>query len=161
LYCQLLEAAVRKLKKLPPKMSIDVDIDLPGEAYIPDEYVPDLRLKIDLYRRLARVTEDDQIREFRAELVDRFGALPDSVERMLRLTELKMDAALWQIAALRMEERYLVFDYTDHARIEQLSRQTKGKVRVVDDKNAYFTLPTDAVHPDRILAVARSVLRPI
>jgi transcription-repair coupling factor (superfamily II helicase) len=161
LYCQLLEAAVRKLKKLPPKMSIDVDIDLPGEAYIPDEYVPDLRLKIDLYRRLARVTEDEQVREFRAELVDRFGAPPEPVERMLRLTELKMDAALWQIAALRMEERYLVFDYTDRTRVEQLARAAKGKVRVVDEKNAYFTLPADAVHPDRILAVARSVLRPV
>ncbi len=56
LYCELLEQAVRRLKKLPPKETIDVHIDLPGEAYIPRSYVPDMRMKIDLYRRLTRVT---------------------------------------------------------------------------------------------------------
>jgi transcription-repair coupling factor (superfamily II helicase) len=161
LYCQLLEAAVRKMKKLPPKMSIDVDIDLPGEAYIPDDYIPDLRLKIDLYRRLARVTDEEQVREFHAEMTDRFGPPPEPVQRMLRLTELKIDAAVWQVAALRIEDRYLVFDYTDRGRIDQLARLTQGKLRVVDEKNAYFTLPADATHPDRILAAARSVLRPV
>ena len=56
LYCQLLENAVRQLKQMPPKLSIDVDIALPGEAYLPADYVPDMRLKIDLYRRLSRIT---------------------------------------------------------------------------------------------------------
>ena len=52
LYCELLEQAVRQLKKLPPKEFVDVTLDLPGEAYLPRTYVPDMRLKIDLYRRL-------------------------------------------------------------------------------------------------------------
>ena len=51
MYCELLESAVRKLQRLPPKLTIDVTIDLPGEAYLPQQYVPDMRLKIDLYRR--------------------------------------------------------------------------------------------------------------
>src|SRR3989304_563925 len=55
LYCALLEKAVRALKKMPPRESIDVNIDLPGEAYLPRGYVPDMRAKIDLYRRLGRV----------------------------------------------------------------------------------------------------------
>ncbi len=56
LYCELLEQAVRKLKQLPPRQSIDIRIDLPGETFIPRNYVPDMRMKIDLYRRLTRVT---------------------------------------------------------------------------------------------------------
>ena len=56
LYCQLLENAVRTLQQMPPKVRLDVDIDLPGEAFLPDDYVPDMRLKIDLYRRLTRVS---------------------------------------------------------------------------------------------------------
>ena len=55
LYCQLLDAAVRRLKQLPPQQSIDVTIDLPGQAFFPRGYVDDLRMKIDLYRRLARI----------------------------------------------------------------------------------------------------------
>ncbi|MEZ6093329.1 MAG: transcription-repair coupling factor [Pirellulaceae bacterium] len=54
LYCQLLETAVRKLKKMPAKLSMHVDIDLPIEAHLPAEYVGSGREKIDLYRRLTR-----------------------------------------------------------------------------------------------------------
>ena len=59
LYCALLEKAVRQLKKLPPRETVDVNIDLPGEAYLPRGYVPDMRAKIDLYRRLARLTTEN------------------------------------------------------------------------------------------------------
>ena len=79
LYCDLLEQAVRQLKQLPPKTSIEVDVDLPGEGYIPRSYVPDMRLKIDLYRRLARVSNLSELADFRAELVDRFGPPPPPV----------------------------------------------------------------------------------
>ena len=61
LYCELLEKAVRQLKQLPPKPTVDVNIDLPGEAYLPRRYVPDMRLKIDLYRRLARVGTQEEL----------------------------------------------------------------------------------------------------
>ena len=57
LYCQLLENAVRSMKKLPPKLSIDVDIDLPGSAFLPADYIMDQRLKIDVYRRISRMLE--------------------------------------------------------------------------------------------------------
>ena len=65
LYCQLLENAVRRLKQMPPKMSIDVDLALPGQAYLPPEYVPDMRLKIDLYRKLSRITSRQELEEYR------------------------------------------------------------------------------------------------
>ncbi|MFO0068436.1 MAG: helicase-related protein, partial [Pirellulaceae bacterium] len=55
LYCQLLEQAVRTLTHQPPKLSIDVEMHLPIDAYLPTEYVPEMRHKIDLYRRLTRL----------------------------------------------------------------------------------------------------------
>ena len=73
LYCQLLENAVRQQKHLPTKLSIHVDIDLPLSAYLPDEYIQDRRQKIDLYRRLTRLEQFDQVEELRAEMQDRFG----------------------------------------------------------------------------------------
>ena len=82
LYCQLLENAVRTLQKQPPKVRLEVDINLPGDAFLPPDYVPDLRLKIDLYRRLTRVSRYDELEDFRTELVDRFGEPPRPVERL-------------------------------------------------------------------------------
>jgi len=66
LYCELLEQAVRRLKHMPPKQAIDVRVDLPGEAYIPRTYVPDVRMKIDLYRRLARATDGQELVDLKA-----------------------------------------------------------------------------------------------
>ena len=74
LYCQLLEAAVRQLTHQAPKRSIDVEFNLPIEGFIPGEYVPEMRHKIDLYRRLSRLESIQDIADLRQELIDRFGA---------------------------------------------------------------------------------------
>ena len=158
LYCQLLENAVHALQKKPPKLSIDVDIDLPGEAYLPDDYVDDMRLKIDLYRRLSRVATFQELEEYGEELEDRFGKPPESVRRMLALAELKLEAAVWQIQAIHIEQRYMVFTYANQGRIEQLAKMCSGELRVVDDKSAYFTLSKDAMDHASMIRAAKSML---
>jgi len=160
LYCQLLENAVRTLQKQPPKVRLEVDINLPGDVFLPDEYVPDLRLKIDLYRRLSRVNRYDELQDFRSELVDRFGEPPREVERLLDLTELKMDAALWHISTVFIEGDFVVFRYDDRPRIEQLVRQHAGKLRLVDDQSVYLPLPQGLTENDRIWRIVKSTLRP-
>jgi transcription-repair coupling factor (superfamily II helicase) len=160
LYCQLLENAVLTLQKQPPKVKLEVDINLPGDAFLPDEYVPDLRLKIDLYRRLSRVSRFDELDDFRTELVDRFGEPPRCVERLLDLTALKMDAALWHISSIYIEGQFVVFKYDNRQRIEQLVRQQKGKLRLVDDRSVYLPLPNDISDKDRIWRIVKVVLRP-
>ena len=159
LYCQLLENAVRSLKKLPPRLVLDVDVDLPGRAFLPDSYIFDLRSKIDVYRRLARIASDEELRQFADELRDRFGPLPPPVQRMLQIAALRIDAAIWQIATIRMENEYLVFDYSNASRIHQLAQLTKGRLRVVDGASAYVTVPPAARNPDALLNLAKSVLR--
>jgi transcription-repair coupling factor (superfamily II helicase) len=160
LYCQLLENAVRTLQKQPPKVKLEVDINLPGDAFIPDDYVPDLRLKIDLYRRLSRVSRFDELDDFRTELVDRFGEPPRCVERLLDLTALKMDAAVWHISSMYIEGQFVVFKYDNRQRIEQLVRQQKGKLRLVDERSVYLPLPQDITDKDRIWRIVKVVLRP-
>ena len=160
LYCQLLENAVRTLQKQPPKVSLDVDIDLPGDAYLPPDYVDDQRQKIDLYRRLTRVTSVQELSDFRSELVDRFGPVPPPVERLLSLAELKMDAAIWQIAGIEIEGQFLKFTYSNRQRIEQLARMHKGKLRVVDQRSVYLPLPKGTLDADQVQSLVKSVLRP-
>ena len=160
LYCHLLENAVRTQKRMPPVRSIDVDVDLPGRSYLPTDYVPDMRLKIDIYRRLARITTVDQLSELREELLDRFGSLPDPVRRMLSVEELRIDAAVWQIAEVYRDGRFVVFRYTNRARAEQLARQHDGKLRLVDDQHAYLTISQGVTTPDALLKTTKTVLRP-
>jgi transcription-repair coupling factor (superfamily II helicase) len=160
LYCQLLENAVRALQKTAPRLKLDVDVNLPGDALLPDDYIPDIRLKIDLYRRLTRLNTYQDLDDLRAELVDRFGPPPRPVERLIELIELKMDAAIWFIAAIFREDKFLVFQYRDRGRIEQLARQHKGQLRIVDDKSVYLPLSPQLTDPDQIFALVKAVLRP-
>jgi transcription-repair coupling factor (superfamily II helicase) len=160
LYCELLESAVRQLKKLPPEVAIDVDLDVPGEAFLPDIYVPDMRFKIDLYRRLARIVDVGELNQLRAELQDRFGSPPEPVLRLLELSELRIDAAIWQISAIFVEDAYLVFRYGHRPRIEQLARMSGGRLRVVDDKSAYLDASQQLADSDQLLELLKSVLRP-
>ena len=159
LYCTLLENAVRTLQKMAPKIALDVDINLPGDAYLPADYVDDLRLKIDLYRRLTRVSTYEQLADFRSELVDRFGEPPPPVERLLALAELKMDAAVWNISEIFIENEFLVFRYGNCSRIEQLAKLRRGQVRIVDERSAYVPIPKGLAHDHRLLDLAKSLLR--
>ncbi len=160
LYCELLEQAVRKLKQLPPKVSVDVAIDLPCEAYIPRSYLGDMRLKIDLYRRVGRLSTMEEWEDLAAELVDRFGPRPGEVERMLLLAKLRIWAHSWQIESIHLEEGYVVFRYAERRRIEQLAQISAGRLRIVDKKSAYLPLGKDVTQSDQIPAVVESLLRP-
>ncbi len=138
LYCQLLEGAVRQLTHQPPKISIDVEVDLPVEAFLPVDYVPDMRQRIDLYRRISRLSDVQQIDDMREELQDRFGKLPKYVDRLLEVAELKIDATIWCVKAIQIEESFLVLTYTNRQRIEHLAKLHNKRLRIVDQHKAYW-----------------------
>jgi transcription-repair coupling factor (superfamily II helicase) len=159
LYCELLEQAVRRLRQLPPKTSIDVDVDLPCEAHLPRSYVPDMRLKIDLYRRLARVASEDELRDFCLELKDRFGPAPPAVDRLIRLARVRIAAHQWQISRIHMEDHYVVMRYASGPLIQRLARASGGALRVVDHQSAYLPTGKRVAHSDQLLARIDSLLR--
>jgi transcription-repair coupling factor (superfamily II helicase) len=138
LYCQLLENAVRQLTNQPPKISLEVDVELPVEAFLPVEYVPDMRHRIDIYRRISRLSDVGQLDDLRDELADRFGPLPATVERLLAIAELKIDATLWAVKAIHTEDNYVVLTYANRQRIEHLAKMQNRRLRIVDHQKAYW-----------------------
>jgi transcription-repair coupling factor (superfamily II helicase) len=144
---------------MPAKLAIHVEVDLPVAAYLPDDYVNDRRQKIDLYRRLTRLERFDQIDELRKEFRDRFGKLPAAVERLMSLSELKLEAAVWQITSISMEDKYLTFKFQDRARFAQLSK-VRPMIRIIDECTAMVTLKESTIHPTKMLALVKSLLQP-
>ncbi len=160
LYCELLEQTVRKLKHLPPRRMVDVHVDLPGEAFLPRSYVPDMRAKIDLYRRLSRVSNFEEVADLAAEMSDRFGPHPPPVARLLALAELRIAAAHWRIESIQREDGYAVFGYTDREKIEELARRHRGKLRIVDERAAYLPLDREIAQSERIVEPIKALLQP-
>jgi transcription-repair coupling factor (superfamily II helicase) len=111
LYCRLLQEAVGELRDgeieraLPPQPPA---IDLPMRAYIPEEYVNDLDMRLTIYQRLAKLSTSKQVAEMAEELKDRFGPMPSPVTNLLyaiKVRILAMDAGVESIAS---EDREMV-----------------------------------------------------
>ena len=160
LYGALLEKAVRRLKQLPAQESIDVSIDLPVGAYFPRQYIADMRTKIDLYRRLAKIITDDELNDLRAELADRFGQVPAAVEQLMELARVRIWAHGWRINSIHLEDPYLVLGYSDKSKLDRLVDRSKRRLRVADDQSAYLPLNNGVSDVSLILEELKSLLQP-
>ncbi len=93
LYQEMLEDAVAQLKTgegfedVPDQWSPQINIG--AAVLIPEEYVPDLNVRMALYRRLATIEDRTEMEGFAAELIDRFGPLPDEVRSLLEIVAIK------------------------------------------------------------------------
>jgi transcription-repair coupling factor (superfamily II helicase) len=149
---------------MPPAEPPPVTIDLPGTAWLPRDFIPDFRAKIDVYRRLSRVTGEGQVDDLAAELADRFGPLPAEVTRMLEFARLRVAAAAHGIDSITRQPGMLVIGHHDPQAIQRLRAawQAGGKtLRVVGDRSAVVPLEQRVCDdPDRLLAAVRTLLRP-
>jgi transcription-repair coupling factor (superfamily II helicase) len=115
LYQSMLEDAILELKaggiaraeEFTPQISIDAPI------LIPEAYVPDLDLRMGLYRRLGDLEDRPAIDEFAAELIDRFGALPEETANLLRIVEVKLNCMAARIAKLDLGPKGAVVTFAD------------------------------------------------
>ncbi|MEL6504581.1 MAG: transcription-repair coupling factor [Pseudomonadota bacterium] len=93
LYQQMLEEAVAELKEGGDGIELDgkwsPQITVGATVMIPESYVPDLTLRMSLYRRLAELDSAEEIDAFGAELIDRFGPLPSEVGQLLKIVYVK------------------------------------------------------------------------
>jgi transcription-repair coupling factor (superfamily II helicase) len=112
LYTQMLAQAVSRLKGEEPGRTTRtlsesaIVIDLPLMAYLPTDYIPELELRLNIYRRIGGLEQVEEVDGMRAELIDRFGALPSAVEGMLYQIQIKLlSEAASATAILKREGR--------------------------------------------------------
>ncbi|MGH3359586.1 MAG: transcription-repair coupling factor, partial [Nocardioidaceae bacterium] len=92
LYVRLVGEAVAEFRGDGGPPEREVKIELPIDAHLPHEYVPSERLRLEMYKRLAAVRDDEEIVALREELTDRYGAPPDSVGSLLEVARLRTRA---------------------------------------------------------------------
>ena len=100
LYCRLLEEAVMALKGEKVEETVETRISLPVEAYLPDDYVPDSRQKVSIYKKIAGLKDRDALNELRDELQDRYGAIPEPAEMLLEVANIKQLSQYLGITAI-------------------------------------------------------------
>ncbi|MCA9322615.1 MAG: transcription-repair coupling factor [Planctomycetes bacterium] len=89
LYCRLLDAAVKSLQKKRVVLPDEVDLNLDFEAFLPEDWIPDTKVKLEVYRKLGRARVDAEFDDLEAELRDRFGPLPRAAMDLVEVCRIR------------------------------------------------------------------------
>ncbi|MEA4928658.1 MAG: transcription-repair coupling factor [Candidatus Limiplasma sp.] len=89
MYLKLIEQAVGEAKGLEETPELDTRVELSIDAYLPEELVPDERLRIEIYKRIAMVEDEASRMEIEDELIDRFGDIPTPVQNLMSIAQLR------------------------------------------------------------------------
>ena len=112
MFLQLMENSIAELKgeTVPERLEPEINIIL--SASIPESYIPDIDQRLAAYRRLARMTELSEITDFKAELIDRFGALAVDTENLLLKIMLKILSIKAGVKRLDLTDRQLLLSFS-------------------------------------------------
>ena len=148
LYVQMLEEAVARLKGEAPSEGPEPELKLSLAAALPEGYVPDDKVRLNLYRRLSRLRTRDELDEVATELNDRFGPLPEAVENLLRAVELKgvlrkMFAERMDLGPGSLKVYFGEQPRVDVERLLALARKTPDLVKVYPDGQVAVAFRSD------------------
>jgi transcription-repair coupling factor (superfamily II helicase) len=148
LYQEMLREAVEALRAgiaEPAEEAWSPSITLGTPVTIPDNYVPDLHLRLSLYRRLAKLESDAEIESFAAEMIDRFGPLPSEAEELMQLVAIKVLCRQAHVEKVEAGPKGVVVAFRDNS-----FANPQGLVRYVAEQG-----PQAKVRPDMKIVFVR------
>ncbi|MBZ0160156.1 MAG: transcription-repair coupling factor [bacterium] len=136
LYCRLIESTVRNLKGEAAAEPVEPSIRLEAEGYVPEAYVEDPNIRLQLYKRLAALSLPQEISAFREELVDRFGEPPHETERLLTAMTLRILARSLCIREVNITGKTIRFAFSEPpplapAKVAALLHKEGGRLRYI------------------------------
>jgi transcription-repair coupling factor (superfamily II helicase) len=110
LYQSMLEEAILEARADAdglgkPRGSFSPQITIDAPILIPDDYVPDLSVRMALYRRLNELEQGQDVEGFAAEMTDRFGPIPEPTQNLLKLIQIKQNALIAQVSKMEVGAR--------------------------------------------------------
>ena len=148
LYQEMLEEAVSQLKSGEVAEADDQwspQINIGTSVLIPETYVPDLDVRMALYRRLAGIESENDIDRFAAELIDRFGALPEEVQHLLDIVAIKALCRAAQVEKIEAGPKGATLTFRNNTFPNPV-----GLVRLIAEHQS-----TMRVRPDQKVVIAR------
>jgi len=138
MYLQLMERAMSELKGEPMELEVVPEIIVNQSAYIPEAYMPDIDQRLVTYRRLARMNAPSDVEDFREELQDRFGPLPEEASALLEKIILYVLCKQIGIQRLELGDKRLVLIFSQKTpvtpeKIMTLIQQDPQRFRLVSD----------------------------
>ncbi|CAO3453624.1 DEAD/DEAH box helicase [Azospirillum largimobile] len=165
LYQRILADALRSLRRQPDERW-DPEVTVAVPHCIPAAYIPEEELRIGLHRRIARTREAGDLDALREEMEDRFGPLPDPVERLLAIASLRCRCRALGVASLGCGPAGVAATLRGDraaARAATLAKRSKGLLRAQDDRLAAALEAPDAdgrlANAERVLDCIEAIVR--
>ncbi|MBT9255161.1 transcription-repair coupling factor [Phycicoccus sp. MAQZ13P-2] len=120
LYVRLVGEAVASFRGEGEEAPAEIKIELPVDAHLPHDYVPHERLRLEMYKKLAAVVDEQQLAEIEGELVDRYGPVPEPVRNLLEVARLRTVARAAGIADISVQGQHVRFGPVELRESQQL-----------------------------------------
>ncbi len=126
LYMEMLEEAVTAIKagRMPsPDLDLDrsIEINLRIPALIPEDYLPDVHVRLIMYKRISASRDEAELEDLQVEMIDRFGLLPKPLKLLFRLTQLKLRAQAFGIRRIDANISSGRIEFGTQTRVDPLS----------------------------------------
>jgi transcription-repair coupling factor (superfamily II helicase) len=135
LYLRLLDEAVRRLENSQYEAETETLLELEYSGFIPDAYIDSAQEKMGVYKKIASIHDKDELERVYAELLDRFGPLPDEAASLLSLAEIRIICRDIAVSSLRERNGMVRVEFAkvSKVKVERLVRMIKessGKVKL-------------------------------
>ncbi len=143
LYCKMLKDEVSKLQGDDSKKDIETSVEMPINAYIPDEYIDNEVLKIEIYKKIASISSDEEKVEIEDELIDRFGDIPKPTVNLINIAYLKVIAKSLEVTSIKQIGREIHINFTQGEYImPEMLKELSKKIEII---TSYPNLPQPIV----------------
>jgi transcription-repair coupling factor (superfamily II helicase) len=135
LYSKLLAEAVRELRGESAGVTVDPVVSVNVEGLLSDDYVPEVNQRLALYKRLASAASRGEIDDLRAELIDRFGPLPEEAETLLDIVGLRVAARALGVEKIEAGEGRALVTFAPSTpltpgRLVQAIERSRGRLKM-------------------------------
>lgn len=170
LYCKMLNEAVKHLKGEMKEEAYTTTLDLNIDAFIPSSYISNEYQKLDIYKRIASIENEEEMEDMLEELIDRFGDVPKKVQQLLAIALLKALAHSAYVIAVEQKGEKIKFVMYEQAKVKvekipELIQKYKEDLKFTVDTNPYFTYQKKAKNKkdkeEDVLEVVKNVLNDI
>ena len=133
MYCQVIEQTVRELRGQPSEEEFYPQIDMRVSAFFPEDYIPDVHQRLEVYKRLMSADDFAAILDVEDEIADRYGKLPDAAQSLVALAELKVMATALRVQQIQAFDGSvkLVFDANAPIKQERIQWLVKGSNKTI------------------------------
>lgn len=164
LYSKLLKNAVIEEKGENVEEDFETSIEISINAYIPPRYIADEMQKIDIYKKISLIRNQEDYNEIQEEIEDRYGDLPQTVQNLLDVAFIKATAHYLDMTSVIVKTNEVVFNFKSDARLDPsnipgLIDLYKGTLKFKAGEKSFFTLTNVVKYKDQLLEYIKNVLQ--